>query len=130
MTITRRHFGRGLAAALPFATACAQDKPDWGGPVVDCHHHLRRTPEANIVHLDGCGVSNAMALTRPNAADDIKALQTQYPGRILGWFAGADITKPDAGEILTKAVKAGAIGFGELKFHVDAAGPEVQRMYG
>ena len=129
MPITRRQFGRGLAGALPFGTACAQDKPDWGGPVVDCHHHLRRTPETNIVHLDGCGVSNAMALTRPNAAEDVKALETQYPGRILGWFAGADITKPDAVGVLTKAVKAGEIGFGELKFHVEAAGPELQRMY-
>jgi predicted TIM-barrel fold metal-dependent hydrolase len=30
---------------------------------------------------------------------------------------------------LTKAVKDGAQGFGELKFHVEADGPELRRMY-
>jgi hypothetical protein len=34
--------------------------------------------------------------------------------------ASPDITKPDAVEVLTKAVKDGAQGFGELKFHVEA----------
>ena len=49
--------------------------------------------------------------------------------RHLGWFASADITKPEAEALLTKAVKSGAIGFGELKFHVEANGPELRRMY-
>jgi len=128
--LNRRQFSQtlaGLAAAsLP---SHAQAPPDWGGPVVDCHHHLRRTPEANIIHLEGCGVSNAMALTRANSAEQIAALKQKYPGRLLGWFASADITKPEAEAILTKAIKDGAIGFGELKFHVEAAGPELRRMY-
>ena len=47
----------------------------------------------------------------------------------LGWFASTDITKPGAEEILTNAVKSGASGFGEMKFHVEAAGPELRRMY-
>jgi predicted TIM-barrel fold metal-dependent hydrolase len=101
----------------------------WGGPVVDCHHHLRRSTEDNIVHLDGCGVSNAMALARENSVDQIAALNQKYPGRLLGWFASADITKPDAEALLTQAIKNGAIGFGEIKFHVEAAGPELRRMY-
>ncbi len=101
----------------------------WGGPVVDCHHHLRRMPEANIVHLDGCGVTNAMILARENSAADIAGLQSSYPGRVLGWFASADITKPEAEEQLRKAVKSGAIGLGELKSHVEANGPELRRMY-
>ena len=70
-----------------------------------------------------------MALARASATDDVNALESQYPGRLLGWFASADITKPDAEAILTKAVKDGAIGFGEIKFHVEAAGPELRRMY-
>jgi predicted TIM-barrel fold metal-dependent hydrolase len=56
-------------------------------------------------------------------------MRTQYPGRFLGWFASTDITKPEAEDLLTKAVKAGAIGLGELKSHVAAAGPELRRMY-
>ena len=82
-----------------------------------------------MAHLDGCGVSNAMALARENSTELIQTIEGKYPGRILGWFASADITKPDAESLLTKAVKNGAIGFGELKFHVEAAGPELRRMY-
>ena len=132
MNIDRRQFGLAIGAALPSLRqlGAAQTPSDmWGGPVVDCHHHLRRTPEANIVHLDGCGVSNALALARANSTADIAAMKAQYPGRVLAWFASADITKPDAEAILTKAVKEGATGFGELKFHVEAAGPELRRMY-
>jgi predicted TIM-barrel fold metal-dependent hydrolase len=101
----------------------------WGGPVVDCHHHLRRTAEANIVHLDGCGVSNAMMLARENSLEQIQEIEQKYHGRLLGWFASTDITKPEAEQLLTKAIKNGAIGFGEIKFHVEAAGPELRRMY-
>jgi predicted TIM-barrel fold metal-dependent hydrolase len=70
-----------------------------------------------------------MILARANSADDIKAIDTQFPGRVLGWFASGNIASPDAEEVLTKAVKSGAIGLGELKFHVEAAGPELRRMY-
>jgi len=131
MKLNRRQFAQTLGAALPAAGLLAQGPAGnlWGGPVVDCHHHMRRTAEANIVHLDGCGVSNAMILARDNSAEAIKTLQTTYPGRCLGWFAGTDVTKPDAVELLTSAVKKGAIGFGELKSHVEAAGPELRRLY-
>ncbi len=124
--LNRRDFSWGLAAA---GTLMAQDAPDWGGPVVDCHHHLRRTAEANIAHLEGCGVSNCMALTRENSVEAVAELKQKYPGRLVGWFASADITKPEAEALLTKAVKNGAIGLGELKFHMEAAGPELRRMY-
>ncbi len=129
MTINRRQFGLAIAAAVPAIRLSAQMQELWGGAVVDCHHHLRRTPEANIAHMDGCGVSNAMVLARENSAEDMKNLRAKYPGRFLGWFAGADITKPEAAGLLTAAVKNGAIGIGELKSHVAAAGPELQRMY-
>jgi predicted TIM-barrel fold metal-dependent hydrolase len=118
-------------AALPVAGLAQEAAMEdlWGGPVVDCHHHIRRAPEQNIAHLNGCGVSNAMILARANSAVDIKAIDTQFPGRVLGWFASGNIASPDAEEVLTKAVKSGAIGLGELKFHVEAAGPELRRMY-
>ncbi len=127
----RRGFVQHLAACATAASLQGQEttRNEWGGPVVDCHHHMRRTPEANLAHLDGSGMSNAMLLARDNSADQIAALRQQYPGRFLGWFASTDITKPEAEEHLSKAVKAGAIGLGELKSHVAAAGPELQRMY-
>jgi predicted TIM-barrel fold metal-dependent hydrolase len=128
-TITRRDFSRFLAATPIAAIAQEPAGELWGGKVVDCHHHIRREPQQNIAHLDGAGIANAMMLARANSADDIKAIDTQFPGRVLGWFASTNITVPEAEEQLTKAVKSGAIGFGEIKFHVEAAGPELRRMY-
>ncbi|MDE3198111.1 MAG: amidohydrolase family protein [Acidobacteriota bacterium] len=127
--MNRRHFFQA-AAGLWAAAAFAENEVPWAGDkIVDCHHHMRRTPEANIAHLDGAGISNAMILARYNSAEPIAAIRAKYPGRVLGWFASADITKPDAETLLTGAVKEGACGLGELKFHVAADGPELRRMY-
>jgi predicted TIM-barrel fold metal-dependent hydrolase len=129
LPINRRQFSLAVAGvvASPFSVR-AQSNP-WGGPVVDCHHHLRRNANENIAHLDGCGVSNAMVLARENAAAQILDVEQKYPGRVLGWFASTDVTKSDAEALLTKAIKNGAIGFGEIKYHVEAAGPEMKRAY-
>jgi len=56
------------------------------------------------------------------------ALQAAAPGRFT-WFNSYDVTKPDAEQVLTQAVKDGAQGFGEMKFHVAADGPELRRAY-
>src|SRR5450432_609289 len=129
--LTRRGFASAIAGSVCSAGAIyGQSAEPWAGDsVVDCHHHMRSTPEASIAHLDGCRISNALFLTRDVGADRIRAIRVQYPGRFLGWFAATDITRPGAEEILTSAVKSGASGFGELKFHVEAAGPELRRMY-
>lgn len=70
-----------------------------------------------------------MVLARENSAPQIAALRSQYPGRVLGWFASANVAQPDAEDLLTQAIRNGAIGFGELKFHVAADGPELRRVY-
>ena len=127
--MNRREFTRTLAAAVSAPALPAQTASPWGGPVIDCHHHLRPTPEANLAHLQGSGISNALAFVRVGSEDRMKALQAQYPGRFVAWFASADITKPDAEQLLTAAVKNGATGIGEIKFHVAADGPELRRMY-
>lgn len=131
MILTRRHFtGAIAAAAATHAAASAQTgTSEWGGPIVDCHHHPRRTLEANTAHLDGAGISNAMLLARAGYADTFAQLRDKYPGRYLGWFAGTDVKNPDAARILQDNIKAGAIGFGELKSHVEAAGPELRKLY-
>jgi predicted TIM-barrel fold metal-dependent hydrolase len=127
---TRREFVQTIAGACCAGVLHGQAAEPWAGDkIVDCHHHMRRTPEANIAHLDGCGISNALFLARDNSAEQVQEVRTKYPGRVLGWFAGTDITKPTAEELLTKAVKSGASGFGEIKFHVAADGPELKRMY-
>jgi predicted TIM-barrel fold metal-dependent hydrolase len=58
----------------------------------------------------------------------VKTVQAAAPGRFT-WFNSYDVTKADAEQVLTQAVKNGAQGFGEMKFHVAADGPELRRMY-
>ena len=130
MTISRRAFLQraGVSAAVPACIAQTTAPGPWGGPVLDLHFHMRPTPEANLAHLDGCGVSSANLLTRGDVAARVGEMQARYPGRFV-WFASADITKREAEKQLTQAVKAGAGGFGEIKFHVEADGPELRRMY-
>jgi uncharacterized protein len=128
--MNRRQF-LGLAAAAAacsYSRAFAGAQNEWGGPVLDIHSHLRQGLDANMAHMEGCGVTDAVLLARASASEQIKAIQAKYPKRFV-WAATADITKPDAVETLTKAVKDGAHGLGEIKFHVEANGPELRRMY-
>jgi predicted TIM-barrel fold metal-dependent hydrolase len=123
--LTRRAFSQAAAGFLTASTVHSAPPES----IVDCHHHLRPSPEANIAHVDGAGISNAVALAPANSAEAMQTLRAKYPGRFLAWFASADITRPDAARVLTGAVKSGASGLGEIKFHVAADGPELRRMY-
>jgi len=126
---SRREFLAAMAAAVAalrgFEGAPANE---WGAPVFDLHFHLRPQPAANLAHLDGAGIAKANLLTRGAALEAVEALQAAAPGRFT-WFASDDVTRPDAEQALTRSVKDGAQGFGELKFHVAADGPELRRMY-
>jgi uncharacterized protein len=126
----RREFLGSVAAAALVPATRQQTAPanEWGSPVFDLHHHMRQQPAGNLAHLDGAGVTKANLLTRAAAADQVKALEAAAPGRFT-WFSSYDVTRPDAEQVLTEAVKAGAQGFGELKFHVAADGPELRRIY-
>ncbi len=128
--ISRRELLATVAVAAWGSRLEAQGEPppDWGGPIVDTHLHLRGTVDGNHTHMQGCGVSHAVLRARDSAADQVKAIQQKYPGRFV-WTASTDITKPEAEALLTKAVKAGAAGFGEIKSHVEADGPELRRMF-
>ncbi len=127
---TRRSF-LATAAALPLV-AQNHAPPKWKTKVIDIHLHwrqdLRMDKDANLVHMDGCGVDKAVLLTRAQAGDAAAAVVAKYPERFV-WSVSADITKPDAEQVLTAAVKKGAKAFGELKFHVAADGPELRRAY-
>ena len=125
----RRAVLTGLGAAALASPVRAQQAGSWSSPVLDMHWHMRPAPGADIAHMDGCGIAKANLLTRSSAAAQVAAAQAAYPGRFSSWFASADITRPDAESLLTQAVKQGAAGFGELKFHVAADGPELRRMY-
>jgi predicted TIM-barrel fold metal-dependent hydrolase len=127
--MNRREFLETIAAAAVVPTLARQSPSnEWGPPVFDLHFHLRPQPAGNLAHLDGAGIAKANLLTRGSAVDQVKALQATAPGRFT-WFNSYDVTKPDAEQMLTQAVKNGAQGFGEMKFHVAADGPELRRIY-
>ena len=128
--MNRREFLETLSAAavLPGLNRQAAPAHEWGSPVFDLHFHLRPQPASNLAHLDGAGVTKANLLARSAALEGVKALQAAAPGRFT-WFSSYDVTRPDAEQVLTQAVKDGAQGFGEIKFHVAADGPELRRMY-
>ena len=113
------------APAVAFQEAVANE---WGTPVFDLHFHLRQQAASNLAHLDGARVTKANLLTRGAVLEQVKALQAAAPGRFT-WFNSYDVTKPEAEQVLTQAVKDEAQGFGEMKFHVAADGPELRRMY-
>src|SRR5665811_2359455 len=133
MRVSRRSFlgsmvavssARVLRAQLPAETASL-----WGSPVIDCHFHPRPTLEANLAHLNGSGCQAAYMLARLTAADDAKRFMAQEPTRFAGYSVSTNVSEPDAVKLLTEAVKSGAHGFGEVKFHVEADGPEMRRLY-
>jgi predicted TIM-barrel fold metal-dependent hydrolase len=126
--VTRRQFVETVGAAVPALAWQTKSGDEWGSRVFDLHFHLRPSSEANLAHLDGVGIAKANLLTRGDVLERVKALQQAAPGRFT-WFNSYDVTQPDAEQVLTKAVKDGAQGFGEMKFHVAADGPELRRMY-
>jgi predicted TIM-barrel fold metal-dependent hydrolase len=126
----RREFLQSALAVAAASRLSAQTPAanEWGGPVLDIHLHLRQTADGNAIHLDGSGVTKAVLLTNVNAEDRAKAVVSAYPGRFVR-FASMDVTQPNVVDQLRKAVQNGAIGFGEIKSQVEAAGPEMQRLY-
>jgi len=67
-------------------------------------------------------------VTNVAAEDRAKEIVLKYPGRFVR-FASVDVTQADAFAQLRAAVKDGAIGLGEIKSHVEAAGLEMQKLY-
>jgi len=126
--MNRREFLETVVAAVPALGWQGTPANEWGSPVFDLHFHLRQQPAANLAHLDGAGVTKANLLTRAAALEQIKALQSAAPGRFT-WFGSYDVSRPDAEQVLSQAAKDGAQGFGEMKFHVAADGPEFRRIY-
>jgi uncharacterized protein len=127
--MNRREFIETVAAVVAVPALGSQEPAnEWGTPVFDLHFHLRPQPSANIAHLDGAGVTKANLLTRGDAFDQVKALQAAAPDRFT-WFNSYDVSQPDAEQVLTRAVKNGAQGFGEMKLHVAADGSQLRRAY-
>ena len=128
--IGRREFLQSVATIAAASRLSGQTPPagEWGAPVLDIHLHPRATVEANVLHLDGAGVTKAVLLTGANAEERAKQTVAAHPNRFVR-FASIDMTQPEAIDYLRKGAQGGAIGFGEIKSQVAAASPEMQRLY-
>ena len=125
----RRTFLKSMVAGCAAAPCVfAQSDVNWGGPVLDTHLHLRPNADACYTHMQGCGVTNAVLLTRAADEDRAKAEMERRPGHFVRSVA-TDPTPPGADQVLRDALKAGAVSIGEMKFHVALNSPEMRRVY-
>jgi predicted TIM-barrel fold metal-dependent hydrolase len=115
-------------AALAVRDALAQSAPDWGGPVLDTHLHLRKDADDCYTHVQGCGVSNAVLLTPAEDEDRAKAEMAERPGVFVRSVA-TDPAQGGADETIRKAIQDGAVSVGELKYHLSLNSPEMRRVY-
>jgi predicted TIM-barrel fold metal-dependent hydrolase len=78
--------------------------------------------------MQGCGVSNAVLLTRAIDEDRAKAEMERRPKHFVRSVA-TDPSQPSADKILRDAIKGGAVSIGELKFHLALDSAEMRRVY-
>src|SRR4051794_19113428 len=125
----RRTFVKSMIAACAAAPrVVAQSDVNWGGPVLDTHLHLRQNADACYTHIQGCGVTHAVLLTRATDEDRAKAEMERRPGHFVRSVA-TDPTVSGADKVIRDALKAGAVSIGEMKFHVALDSPEMRRVY-
>ena len=125
----RRQFVKSLlAAGLIAPRVQAQSAPDWGGPVLDTHLHLRKDVSSCFAHMQGCGVTNAILLTPASDQDRAKQEMERRPGRFAR-SVRTDITVSGADKVLRDALKGGAVSIGEMKFNVALDSAEMRRVY-
>src|ERR1700758_465721 len=100
----RRALLTSLGAVALASPSRAQSAHPWSSPVIDMHFHMRRTPELNVAHQVGAGVTAANLLTRYDSGPAANALLAQNSRMFPCWFSSTDVTKPDAEQLLTQAV--------------------------
>ena len=123
----RRSFLKASLAAI-VTRVQAQAAPVWGGPVLDTHLHLRADPAACFTHMQGCGVTHAVLLTRVADEEKAQAEMAKRPGH-FACSVSADPAAPDASETFRKAIAGGAVSIGELKYHLALHSAEMRRVY-
>jgi len=128
MTIQRRAFLKTTLTAVAGRDLLAQSEPSWGGPVLDTHLHLRPDPDACYTHIKGCGVTNAVLLTRASDEDKAKGEMAKRPG-VFARSVAADPAQPGADGVIRSAIRDGAVSVGELKYHLALNSPEMSRIY-
>jgi predicted TIM-barrel fold metal-dependent hydrolase len=126
--VNRRTFLQTALAATGTLPAFAQSSPEWGGPVLDTHLHLRREADQCYTHMQGCGVTHAVLLTGAKDEERAKEEMVKRP-KIFVRSVSSDPAAADADQVFRVALKDGAVSIGELKFHLALNSPEMTRIY-
>lgn len=133
--MTRREFMAAAAAAVAVPQIAPADSVP---PLLDLHQHTNyvgRTDEQLVAHQAIHGVTTTVLL--PGAGwmlselgdnASCAAVQANYP-HLFVRFACSDVAESRTVDVLRGNVHRGAIGFGELKFHVAVDSPEMHRVY-
>jgi len=133
--LTRRDFIETIPAmaALPWFAV-----PLEAQPLLDMHQHTRysgRTNEQLIAHQAYHRVTTTVLLPGEGwllsvIGDNAScaALQADFPDRFVR-FACCDPAESRTPDVLLGNLRRGAIGIGEMKFHVAVDSPEMHRVY-
>ena len=124
----RRTFLQSTLAAAAAQPAWSQTAPNWGGPVIDTHLHLRRDPDQCFTHMQGCGVTHAVLLTPARQEEQAKQEMEKRVGRFAR-SVSADPAQADTVAVFRDALKDGAVSLGELKYHLALDSPGMRRVY-
>lgn len=142
-----------MAAVSTMIGSCRTLDSDWaepgvaripGVPVVDIHQHCaygrgpaKRPDEELPRHQKNMGIRTTVLLpaATTGALDNwtdagnaqVAAFVRQHPKYFVG-FANENIFRSEAPKTIEKALRAGAIGVGELKDRIACAGPEMARV--
>jgi len=133
--LNRREFLEAVPAwAAAWRVTTAPDPP----PLLDIHQHTQYNgrPDPNLIaHQTFHRVTKTVLLPGEGWMLSIvggnatcAALQAEYPDLFLR-FACSDPAESRTVDVLRGNVGRGAIGFGELKFHVAVDSPEMHRVY-
>jgi len=126
-------FSRRAFIGLIPAAALAQEAQ----PVIDIHQHTNyagRTDKELIAHQQAMGITKTILLPAGSkyglaagcgGNDTVVALAKAYPEKFL-FFANELPDIPETKSVLERFLKAGAIGIGEQKFHVECDSKPMQ----
>jgi predicted TIM-barrel fold metal-dependent hydrolase len=131
-----------VAAAGPWprgsGALTARQGPPAGEPIIDLHQHvlyLGRTREQLLAHQAAHGVTTTVLLAgegwmREELGGNAECEDTAkaYPDKFVR-FASSDPAESRTADLLRGNVSRGALGFGELKYHVAVDSPEMHVVY-
>ncbi len=131
----RREFLKTLTAVSAASAVSQAEEPE---RLVDIHQHTHyegRTDEQLLAHQAANHVTQTILLPGEGwmlsvVGDNATcaALEAKYPDRIRR-FACSDPAESRTEDLLRGNIHRGAIGIGELKFHVAVDSPEMHRVY-